>query len=159
MTMANESSGGFDYQALALVAPAGTRNAMIDYMGGQSAWNAMKETAAADGYILHQGLKLTPQWFAEFEAYDPCQYGSKFGDKPVLVIRNTLDYVVTPKTSLECAKAYKNSHVITVKTDNYHGYEMSYPDSALKEELMCAITKHFVAALRAPAQNRPQRAA
>lgn len=159
MTMANESSGGFDYQALALVAPAGTRNAMIDYMGGQSAWNAMKETAAADGYILHQGLKLTPQWFAEFEAYDPCQYGSKFGDKPVLVIRNTLDYVVTPKTSLECAKAYKNSHVITVKTDNYHGYEMSYPDSALKEELMCAITEHFAAALRAPAQNRPQRAA
>ena len=159
MTMANESSGGFDYQALALVAPAGTRNAMIDYMGGQSAWNAMKEAATADGYILHQGLKLTPQWFAEFEAYDPCQYGSKFGDKPVLVIRNTLDYVVTPKTSLECAKAYKNSQVITVKTDNYHGYEMSYPDSALKEELMCAITEHFAAALRAPAQNRPQRAA
>ena len=80
-------------------------------------------------------------------------------DKPVLVIRNTLDYVVTPKTSLECAKAYKNSQVITVKTDNYHGYEMSYPDSALKEELMCAITEHFAAALRAPAQNRPQRAA
>ena len=63
--------------ALALVAPAGTRNAMIDYMGGQAAWEQMKETAAADGYILHQGLKLTPQWFAEFEAYDPCQHGDQ----------------------------------------------------------------------------------
>ena len=146
MTMANEQSGGYDYCALALVAPAGNRNAMIDYMGGQNAWEQMKETAAADGYILHQGLKLTPQWFAEFEAYDPCQHGDRFGDKPVLVIRNTLDYVVTPKTSLECAQAYKNSHVITVKTDNYHGYEMSYPDSALKEQLMTAITDHFAAA-------------
>ncbi len=146
MTMANESSGGYDYQALALVAPAGNRTAMIDYMGGQAAWDKMKETAVRDGFVLRQGLKLTPEWFAEFEAYDPCRHGDRFGEKPVLVIRNTLDYVVTPTTSLECAKAYKNSRVITVTTDNYHGYEMSYADSALKEQLMSAITDHFVSA-------------
>ncbi len=147
MTMANESSGGYDYQALALVAPAGNRTAMIDYMGGQKSWDKMKETAARKGFVRCQGLKLTPEWFAEFEAYDPCRHGDRFGEKPVLVIRNTLDYVVTPKTSLECAKAYKNSRVITVTTDNYHGYEMSYADSALKDKLMQAITDHFVSAL------------
>lgn len=149
MTMANEKAGGYDYQAMALVAPAGNRSAMIDYMGGQKAWNAMKETAAREGFILHQGLRLTPEWFAEFEAYDPCAHGSSFGQKPVLVIRNTLDHVVTPQTSLECAEAYKNSRVITVTTDNYHGYEMSYADSALKDELMCAITDFFASALQA----------
>lgn len=149
MTMANEKAGGYDYQAMALVAPAGNRSAMIDYMGGQKAWNAMKETAAREGFILHQGLRLTPEWFAEFEAYDPCAHGSSFGQKPVLVIRNTLDHVVTPQTSLECAEAYKNSRVITVTTDNYHGYEMSYADSALKDELMCAITDCFASALQA----------
>ena len=37
----------------------------------------------------------------------PASMEISFGDKPVLVIRNTLDYVVTPKTSLECAKAYR----------------------------------------------------
>ena len=148
MTMANEKAGGYDYQAMALVAPAGNRSAMIDYMGGQKAWDAMKETAAREGSILHQGLRLTPEWFAEFETYDPCAHGSSFGQKPVLVIRNTLDYVVTPQTSLECAEAYKNSRVITVTTDNYHGYEMSYADSALKDELMRAITDFFTAAFQ-----------
>lgn len=34
MTMANEQLGGFDFKAMALVAPAGTDDAMVYYMGG-----------------------------------------------------------------------------------------------------------------------------
>lgn len=121
MTMANESYGGFDYKALAMVAPAGNETAMIHYAGGRKKWDEMKAKARLEGYVKYQGLKLTEDWFKEFEEYNPCDYGSKFGDKPVLVICNTLDYVVTEDTSLECAHAYKNSRVITVTTENYHG--------------------------------------
>ena len=139
MTMANESYGGFDYKALAMVAPAGNETAMIHYAGGRKKWDEMKQKAHSKGYVEYQGLKLTEDWFKEFEEYNPCNYGSKFGDKPVLVICNTLDYVVTENTSLECAHAYKNSRVITVTTENYHGYEMSYKESDLKDYLMNEI--------------------
>lgn len=143
MTMANEDSGGFDFKAMALVAPAGTDDAMVYYMGGDESWEEMKKTAREDGFIEHQGQKLTPEWFKEFEDYDPCDFGHKFDDKPVLVICNTLDYVVTDETSRKCAAAYKNSRVIEVTTDNYHGYEMSYENSELKYFLMSEITDFF----------------
>ena len=143
MTMANESSGGFDFKAMALVAPAGTGDAMIYYMGGDEIWEEMKKTAIKNGFIEHQGQKLTPEWFKEFEDYSPCDFGYKYDDKPVLVICNTLDYVVTDETSRKCAAAYKNSRVIEVTTDNYHGYEMSYENSELKDFLMSEITDFF----------------
>ena len=147
MTMANESIGGLDFKAMALVAPAGTDDAMVYYMGGDENWEEMKKTAQSDGFIEHQGQKLTPEWFKEFEDYNPCDFGHKFGDRPVLVICNTLDYVVTDETSRKCAAAYKNSRVITVTTDNYHGYEMSYESSELKDYLMTEITDFFKANL------------
>ena len=143
MTMANEQSGGLDFKAMVLVAPAGTDDAMIYYMGGDESWEEMKKTAQRDGFIEHQGQKLTPDWFRQFEDYNPCDFGYKFGDKPVLVICNTLDYVVTDETSRKCAAAYKNSRVIEVTTDNYHGYEMSYENSELKDFLMSEITDFF----------------
>ena len=143
MTMANENSGGFDFKAVALVAPAGTDDAMVYYMGGDESWEEMKKTAREDGFIEHQGQKLTPEWFKEFEDYNPCDFGYKFADKPVLVICNTLDYVLTDETSRKCAAAYKNSRVIEVTTDNYHGYEMSYENSELKDYLMSELIDFF----------------
>ncbi len=143
MKMANESAGGYDYKALAMVAPAGNENAMIYYTGGQKSWDRLKESAAENGFAEFQGLKLTPEWFMEFEDYNPCDFGYKFGARPVLVITNTLDHVVTEETSLECAAAYENSRLITVTTENYHGYEMSYKESELKDYLMGEIASFF----------------
>lgn len=143
MTMANESSGEHDYKALAMVAPAGNSNAMIDYMGGLQHWEEMKEESLHNGFVEKKGLKLTPSWFEMFEEYNPCEHGINFSDKPVLVICNTLDNVVTDKTSRECASAYKNSQVIEVTTDNYHGYEMGYDKSELKDYLMNKICDFF----------------
>lgn len=147
MTMANESYGGYNYRALAMVAPAGNETAMIDYAGGHQAWEKLKKQADAVGAISYQGLKLSPEWFREFEEYNPCDYGYQFGNKPVLVICNTLDYVVSPETSKECAAAYENSRVIEVTTNNYHGYEMSYKTSELKNYLMGEIVDFFSANL------------
>lgn len=143
MRMANENYGGREYACMYLIAPAGTKEAMIYYMGGQEKWDAMKETAASEGYVEKQGQKLTTDWFKEFEEYDPCEYGWQFGDKPVGVVYNTDDYVVTSTTSIECSKAYANSSTIEVTTDDGHGYEMSYEKSELKEMIMDDIVRFF----------------
>lgn len=143
MRMANESYGGWDYACMSLVAPAGNAGAMVYYMGGQEKWDAMKATAAAFGYVEKQGQKLTPQWFEEFEEYDPCAYGDRFGDKPVYVIYNTDDYVVTSSTSIDCANAYANSRTKEITTTDGHGYEMGFKESELKDELMDSIVEFF----------------
>ncbi len=144
MMMANENYGGYEYACMYLVAPAGTKDAMIYYMGGQEKWDEMKTSAAALGYVEKQGQKLTPQWFAEFELYDPCAHGREnFGNKPVEVLYNTDDYVVTSSTSIQCAAAYAHSLTIEVTTDDGHGYEMGYKESELKEEIMEGIVKFF----------------
>lgn len=143
MMMANESYGGLHYHAMALVAPAGTQQAMIYFMGGKEAWNEMKAEAAEKGWVTYKGLHLRPEWFTQFEIYDPCAHGGQFGENSVLVICNTLDYVVTDETSKTCAKAYKNNRVIEVTTQDHHGYEMSYENSQLKDLLMEEIVNHF----------------
>ncbi|MBR3786677.1 MAG: prolyl oligopeptidase family serine peptidase [Firmicutes bacterium] len=147
MMMGNENEGGFDYKALSLVAPAGNDTAMIYYMGGQDHWNHMKVIAKENGFCEKQGLKLSYSWFEEFETYNPAKTGYKFGEKPVLVFYNTLDHVVLPETSLECAAGYRNAEVIEVTTDDGHGYEMGFETSALKEQIMDRIVTFFVANL------------
>lgn len=147
MMMGNEDEGGFDYKALSLVAPAGNAGAMIYYMGGQQQWENMKVIAKENGFCEKQGLKLSYSWFEEFEAYNPAKTGERFGDKPVLVHYNTLDHVVLPETSLECAAGYQNAEVIEVTTEDGHGYEMGYETSELKDRIMDKIVTFFVANL------------
>lgn len=143
MMLANENVGGFDFKAMTLIAPAGNSDAMIYYMGGQEKWEDMKEVALLDGYCPKQNLELTYDWFTDFEEYDPSKTGHKFGDKPVLLYYNTLDTVVRPVTSLECAAGYSNIETIEVTTEDGHGYEMGYKESELKEKIMTNIVEFF----------------
>lgn len=143
MMLANESVGGFDFKAMTLIAPAGNSDAMIYYMGGDEKWEEMKDTALAEGYCEKQGLELTYDWFTDFEEYDPSKTGDKFGEKPVLLYYNTLDTVVRPVTSLECAAGYSNIETIEVTTEDGHGYEMGYEESELKDQIMTKIVDFF----------------
>ncbi|MBR3755870.1 MAG: alpha/beta hydrolase [Firmicutes bacterium] len=143
MIMGNESKGGFDFKALSLVAPAGNDTAMVYYMGGKERWDEMKAEAKRNGFVEKQGLRLSYQWFLDFEAYNPAKTGSQFGDKPVLVFYNTMDHVVLPETSKECAAGYENVEVIEVTTEDGHGYEMGYEVSPLKDEIMEKIVAFF----------------
>ena len=143
MTMANESWGGIDYKALALIAPAGNEYALIHYMGGQKVWDEMKAAAESKDVYDRNGLKLTPKWFEDYYKYDPSKTGYKFGDKPVMVYYNTKDTVVEPKTSKDCAHAYSNVKIYKVTTDDGHGYEMAYKDSKIKDEIMNRVVKFF----------------
>lgn len=147
MAMANQSSGGYDYKALALVAPAGTADAFVYYMGGEEAWREMKREADAEGHITHQGVILTPEFFSSMENCVPSENGDSFKN-PVLVIYNTEDNVVLPATSMECAAAYENVELVQVTTDKSpHGYEMGFESSELKDELIGRITDFFKASL------------
>lgn len=148
MRMANESSGGYDYKKLALVAPAGDAVAFERYLGGKEKYDQMKKQALAaveneaggktktENYPEKLGVHITPQWFEDVESYDPTEYGWKFGNKSVLLFYNTLDHVVYPDTSIRCAGAYQNHEIIEVTTEDGHGYEMGYKKSELKDEIM-----------------------
>lgn len=143
MTLANEHLGRYDYQALALVAPAGNATAMQDYMGGADTWEQMKAEAAQRGSIRQKNMTLTPDFFTAVEDYVPSEHGEGFS-QPVMVIYNTKDYVVTPKTSKECASAYEDVQLIEVTTEKSpHGYEMGFKNSTLKDQLIGQITNFF----------------
>ena len=143
MIMANENRGGYDYKALALIAPAGNGKALQYYMGGEQTWRKMKADTQKKGSVIHQGVTLTPEFFKTIEENNPCKTGGSFRH-PVLVIYNTEDYVVLPETSLECAKAYKDVQVTKVTSEKSpHGYEMSYKHSKLKERLTKEIIEYF----------------
>lgn len=144
MTMANEHAGGFDYQAMTLVAPAGTKNAFIRYMGGEKIWKEKKSIAEKEGSVIHQNIHLTPEFFSSIEEYTPSEHGEKFG-APVLLIYNTEDDVVLPEASLECGRAYEeNLRTIEVTSKKSpHGCEMGFKESEIKDRLINAITEFF----------------
>ena len=150
MRMANESSGGYDYKKLALVAPAGDAVAFERYLGGKEKYEAMRKEAFGGGagekagYTEKLGVHITPQWFVDVESYDPTEYAWKFGDKPVLLFYNTLDTVVYPDTSVSCAEAYKNHEIVEVTTEDGHGYEMGYKKSELKDDIMDKLVEFLV---------------
>lgn len=135
MAMANENAGGYEYKALALVAPAGTEDALQYYMGGEDAWQKMKADAQQKGSVIHQKVILTPEFFTSIEDYTPSEHGISF-NAPVLVIYNTEDYVVLPKTSKKCAAAYEMAEIVEVtSTESPHGYELGLKSSKLKDTL------------------------
>lgn len=143
MAMANEKAGGFDYKALALVAPAGNAGALQYYMGGQEKWDAMKAQAAKEGSVTHQKVILTPEFFTSVEDYIPSDTGSRF-HHPVLVIYNTKDYVVLPATSLECARSYEDVKITKITSEKSpHGCEMGFQSSKIKDQLIGEITAFF----------------
>lgn len=148
MAMANKSAGGYDYKALALVAPAGTEDALSYYMGGEERWQEMKREAGQQGSVIHQNVILTPEFFSSVDDYTPAEDGGSFKN-PVLVIYNTEDYVVLPETSRKCAAVYENAELVEVTSEKSpHGYEMGFKSSKLKDELISRITDFFEAALQ-----------
>ena len=151
MAMGNESSGGIDYKSMFLIAPAGNEYALIHYIGGEKKWNELRRAAEqaseADTVCQRNGLIFSPKWFEDYYRYIPSLTGDGFGDKPVVLYYNTKDTVVEPETSLDCARAYSNIEIHKVTSDNNHGYEMSFKDSALKEEIMNRVVELFVETL------------
>jgi len=143
MTAANEQTGGFDYKAMVLVAPAGNGDSFQRYMGGMKKWEAYKEKAGRDGFVVHQKVVLTSDFFRTIEDYVPSENGYKYRH-PVLVLYNTEDNVVLPKTSVECAESYEDHRLIEVTSkESPHGLEMGFKDSEIKDMLFSEILKFY----------------
>ena len=140
MSMANKNPEA--YRAMALVAPAGTKDALVDYIGGQKIWDKMKKEADQKGFSEKLDLKLTPAWFSEIEAYDPSTDGGNF-KSPVLVVYNLQDDIVTSTTAIACAITYPNVEAMEVSTEDGHGYEMGFKESPIKNEIIDNIVAHF----------------
>lgn len=142
MKMANEKSGGYDYKGLVLVAPAGDDKAFFHYMGSREKWNAMKKEAEEKGSIVHQNVRLYPDFFSSVEAYIPSDYGYKF-ENPVLLFYNTEDYVVFPDTAKKCGICYSNCEMIEISSKKSpHGLEMGFEKSEIKNMIFKEIV-HF----------------
>lgn len=143
MNMANENAGGYDYKAMALVAPAGTPKAFVYYIGGEEVWKKKWAAAEQNGFVLHQKVVLTPDFFKSIDEYAPSEHGKGFNN-PVLIVYNTKDYVVLPETSLQCAAAYANAETIEITSEKSpHGCEMGFKKSEIKDQLIAQITDFF----------------
>lgn len=143
MKMANEKAGGYDYRGLVLVAPAGDGEAFFHYMGGRKKWNVMKKEAAEKGSILHQKVRLYPDFFASVEAYTPSDYGYKFKN-PVLLFYNTEDYVVLPETAEKCGTCYPDCEMVQISSKKSpHGLEMGFEESEIKDMIFEEITEFY----------------
>lgn len=143
MTCANESVGGYNIKALALVAPAGDDICFTRFLGGKDKYEELKMAASNGQKAEHLDVKLTKEWFYDVESYNPSAEGEKFGDNPVILIYNTLDKVVYPDTSLRCADAYRNCKTIEITSEDGHGHEMGFEKSHTKDMIMDNIVKFF----------------
>lgn len=147
MKMANEHAGGYDYRGLVLAAPAGDDKAFIHYMGGRNKWNAMKKEAEEKGSIVHQGVRLYPDFFSSVENYIPSAYGYRFKN-PVLVFYNTEDYVVLPETAKKCGTCYPDCKMVEISSARSpHGLEMGFEKSEIKNMIFKEIAEFYLRTL------------
>lgn len=143
MKMANEKAGGYDYKGLVLAAPAGDDKAFFHYMGGRQKWNAMKKEAEEKGSIVHQKVRLYPNFFSSVENYIPSDYGYKFKN-PVLVFYNTEDYVVLPETAKKCGICYSDCEMTEISSKRSpHGLEMGFEKSEIKNMIFEEIVEFY----------------
>lgn len=97
------SSTDFDYKAIATWAPAGANGSdtEVDFMGGAAAYQQLRATANAEGFvnfttIWGQHQQLGEQWFADLEQSNPMDAIREFTGA-LLVLYGDLDVVVPPR--------------------------------------------------------------
>jgi dienelactone hydrolase len=60
MIMGNESWGGIDYKAMALIAPAGNEYALIHYVGGQEEWDRINTILTKAIAAVYPEIEVIP---------------------------------------------------------------------------------------------------
>lgn len=134
---------GYDFDAVALLAPAADTEDLKNLFGGAEAWETLKAEAATEkGYadfttIYGQEQQLSAKWFADLEATacaDLLAAAAEKKDAPVLVIYAEDDEAVAPAISQSVADAL-DAEVITTPEDG-HGYGF-YSD---KTEILNTVT-------------------
>lgn len=144
------------YRALALLAPVANdgSGAMYDFMGGQPAYRALAEKAAAEGHVVFttmfgQVQDLSAAWFADNEAARGIRAISSYAG-PVLYVRGTEDTIISQAVIDEsAAAATKSSGVRRVSVAGAdHGYGFYGGDPRLKADTVEAVVSFLAETLR-----------
>lgn len=147
LTAASDDS----YRVIGTWAPAGENGAssMMEFVGGQQAYDALKATAVSDGYAdfttpWGQEQQLGPQFFTDMEESNPLEVMEVI-QAPLLVLYGDKDDVVRPEVAEAVIAAAVNSadvvrHIV-VGAD--HGLGIFTDEPQLTEEAVTATVAFF----------------
>ena len=109
IALAMATDGNHDFDGMVLLAPAVDGETMINFLGGQEAWDGHYEEAKARGFTVFTTIfgavqELSREWFDDLLAYDPIDRAHAY-EGEALVIYGEDDFVVSPDVSKAAAKA------------------------------------------------------
>ena len=124
------TDGAHDFDGMVLLAPAVDGNTMVEFLGGQDAWDGFYETALANGYadfttVYGAKQELSLEWFDDLSAFNPLDRASEYKGE-ALVIYGEDDFVVSSAVS-KAAAAGLGADTLDVTGDT-HSYSF-YSDS------------------------------
>ena len=141
LALLHASSAG-TYKAVATWTPEARDGAdnMISFVGGQEAWNALKTSAAREGFALFttrwgQEQQLGLKFFTDMEESHPLDAVGNI-KVPLLVLYGDLDDVVRPRVSESVIAAAINSPEVVrhIVKGADHGLGMYSDDFSLSED-------------------------
>lgn len=143
---------GFSPDAAAMLAPAANARIMINLLGGQEAFDAMRAQASRKGFVRYTPLPLVTQtlsreWFEALLGHggDPAQSAARAWQGPALVVCARDDTAV-PSAVPEAVALSLNAKLLYA--DGYgHSYGMFCPEDAFRHDVLDQIAGFFAAAL------------
>lgn len=143
------------YKSMALLAPVATdgSSSMYTFMGGEAAYKALADKAAADGHVVFttmfgQVQDLGKKWFSDNEGAKCIRAIGNFAG-PILYVHGSNDTIIAKSVVDESAAAAKKSsgvrQVAIAGAD--HGYGFYGGDPKLKSDTVGAIVSFFAETL------------
>jgi len=148
IALAMATDGVHDFDGMVLLAPAVDSATMVDFLGGQDAWDQFYSTAKSNGYadfttIFGAQQQLSLEWFEDLLAYDPIDRAAVF-EGEALVIYGEDDFVVSPEVSKAAAEA-AGAQLLDVTGDT-HSYSFYSDSPDIRSAILDGTVKTFVKA-------------
>jgi hypothetical protein len=150
IALAMAADGTRDFDGMVLLAPAVDDMTMVNFLGGQEAWDTYYAEAQANGYadfttIYGQEQQLSVAWFEDLMESDPIDRAGNYTGN-ALVIYGEDDPVVSPDVSKATAAALGCPTLdVTGDTHSYSFYSDS-PD--IRQAILDATVSTFAESFR-----------
>jgi pimeloyl-ACP methyl ester carboxylesterase len=145
----------YDFQALAFLAPAASTHDLKALFGGEDAYNTMRTTAEADGFVTYttiygQTQELSKQWFADLDTLPAgvenfaAAHAKLSG--PVVVIFGQDDNAVSPSVSQAVADTFgaiSSGSTIVDATGDTHSYGFYSDQTDILNTVVNAVADCF----------------
>jgi len=140
------------YRVMVTWAPAGSNHAdsMVDFLGGQQAFEQKKALAAKQGFVPFvttwgQHQKLGLQWFADNEASTPLSAVESFTGE-LLVVYGDQDDVIAPhipRSVINAATSARIAELVTIKGGD-HGMGLFNGNTRVTDEAVNSTVEFFL---------------